>query len=207
MRKRVRIPNILWVADGVADVVTDGIVDGTIQTLDEAGKDPKHRLRRQFDDAVAEFIRDLEQSDKYAHLIEEMRNKFITGTGVSDFLNSVWQNFKSELRIGLADPGSELRRRLVGLVGGVGLALQKDATFRRKLDERIISSATFLARSNGHEIGAMIRGKFQSWDPTTAAKMLEERIGEDLQYIRINGALVGGLVGLVLYFIDRLMLA
>jgi uncharacterized membrane-anchored protein YjiN (DUF445 family) len=206
VRQRVHLPNIFGLPDFVAHQIANGIVDGAIHTLDEASKDTNHPLRHQFNEAVAQFIRDLETSDKYSHVIEEMRQKFITSTGVSDFVSSVWYNFKSEMLAGFADPDLELRRRLVQMVDSVGLALQKDDAFRHKLDKLIIFEASSLAHKHRHEIGAIIRARFKKWDPTEAAEMLEGRIGEDLQYIRINGALVGGGVGLVLYFLSRFIL-
>ena len=205
VRPRIPIPNILWIKDSLADKVADGIVNGTIETLDEASKDPNHPLRRQFEEEVAQFIRDLETSDKYSTAIQEIRQRFFTSTGVSDFLNSAWQKFKSGVLAGLSNPDSDLRKRLVGFVGSVGVALEKDGAFCRKLDEWIVSSASSLARSHGHEIGEMIRNKFHEWDPTTAAQQLEEQVGDDLQFIRVNGAIVGGFVGVVLYFLDRFL--
>lgn len=205
VRDRIHLPNILGLRDHLATKIADGIVNGTIETLDEASKNANHPLRCQFDEVIAQFISDLETSDKYAPVIQEIRQKFFTSTGVSDFLNSAWQKFKSGILAGLSDPDSDLRKRVVGFVGSVGVALEKDSAFCRKLDDWIVSSAASLARSHGHEIGEMIRNKFHEWDPTTAAQQLEEQVGDDLQFIRVNGAIVGGFVGVVLYFLDRFL--
>jgi len=201
---RKRVPDLLGLTTlfGVKELIANGIINGAIQTIEEASKEMNHPIRDQFNEAVSNFIKDLETSDKYSHAIVEMREKVITSTGISDFLKSTWNKFKSEILAGLANPDSDLRQRLVVLVRCAGFAIRKDDALRDKLDKWII----YLAIKNRRKIGEMIRDQFQRRDFTTAARLIEDQVGDDLQYIRINGALVGGFVGLVLYLLDKFLL-
>ncbi len=120
------------------------------------------------------------------------------------YLDGLWEGAKTSLLAQADDTESELRRRIAGSVAGFGASLRTDSELRHRVDvwlERIVGE--LVDRFEG-EISDLVTTTVERWDATETSQRLEELIGRDLQFIRINGTVVGGLAGLVIYAVSRL---
>ena len=186
----------------VAGVIVRNLQDGA----DEIAKDPRHPFRRRFHDKLEEIGHRLRESPEWHEKAEELKQAVLTNPVLTGSLDALWSGVKEELAARLAvDHSSRLRSRLADFVQESGLRLQADAAFQVKLDGWISDGVESLVRSHGHEIGSLIRDTVRRWDGHELAAKLEAQVGADLQYIRINGTLVGGFVGLLLHGIGHII--
>ena len=185
----------------VDSAASDALLGAIKETLKEAAKDPDHRFRQRIDDALAHFAHDLRFNpnlrDQLTNWVAEMTNHPAVGT----FVNEVWNDLKASL----SNPQSENPDRLSGMLAS-GLerladALKNDADLRNSLNARLKAWAVELSEHQGNAIVQMVSETIQGWDAKTVVNQLETAVGRDLQYIRINGTVIGGLVGVVLHVI------
>lgn len=182
------------------------IVRNLQNAADEIARNPRHPFRRRFHDKLEEIGHRLRESPEWHEKAEELKQAILTNPALTGSLDALWSGVKEELAARLAaDHPSRLRSRLADFVQESGLRLKADAEFQEKLDGWIRDGVESLVRSHGHEIGSLIRDTVHRWDGNELAAKLEEQVGADLQYIRINGTLVGGFVGLLLHGIGHLL--
>jgi uncharacterized membrane-anchored protein YjiN (DUF445 family) len=119
---------------------------------------------------------------------------------------SLWARIKTALLEAAEDPGSELRVRLEQGLVEAGQSLQRDPQLRAKIDRWIIEATGYVAEQFRHEVADLIGSTVRRWDARETAERLELQVGRDLQFIRINGTLVGGLAGLAIHVVSELLL-
>ena len=119
--------------------------------------------------------------------------------GLRDWSSSLWQKAKETLRAQAADPDSELRRRLADLLAAAGRRLGSDRRLQDGLERMVESGARALADQFHDELAGLVTGTIERWDATETSSQLELLLGRDLQFIRINGTVVGAGVGLALH--------
>lgn len=181
------------------------IVSNIQQTLDDIVDDPFHTLRLQFDDKVNELARELPESPAWHERAETLKRELLSNEALLQSLEAVWTGLKRELLADLAREDSAVKAQITRGIREIGSALAKDPAFRDKLDGWIRDAAAYLVRSHGHEIGSLIRDTVHKWDGDELSAKLEAQVGADLQFIRINGTLVGGMVGIVLHALGLLV--
>jgi uncharacterized membrane-anchored protein YjiN (DUF445 family) len=120
-------------------------------------------------------------------------------------VTNIWRDAKGELRAQACDPESDLRRRMVIGIVATGTRLQQDRTIAASVQSGLESAVTYIARNFDGEIASVITGTIARWDARETADRLELLLGPDLQYVRINGTLVGGLAGLILHAVSDLL--
>jgi uncharacterized membrane-anchored protein YjiN (DUF445 family) len=118
----------------------------------------------------------------------------------------LWADLKKSLQTQSADPESELRRRLQTTVQAVGKAILEDPVLADKVDRWVESAVLYVVESYRHEIADVIATTVAKWDPEEASRRIELQVGRDLQFIRINGTLVGGLAGLAIHTVSTALL-
>ena len=117
----------------------------------------------------------------------------------------VWKTLKRLVLDGVEDPSSALRSRIADSVVRIGEALRDDAELRDKVDNWVIRGAQHLVTEYGTEATTIITDTIQRWDAQEASRRIELHVGRDLQFIRINGTVVGALAGLVIYTIAQIL--
>ena len=189
-----------WVPRRVDRRVSEVLVDGVVDLLDDLkGRD--HQVRRQFDEAYLALLDRLENDPLTRARVASWQRDLLSGPEVERYLEQLWQSLHDHLERDLASPTSLVRDGLSQALRSLGTALERDDKMRARLDERLVAGATSLVVPWRHQIGGFIADVVASWDGQTVADRLEEAVGRDLQYIRINGTLVGALVGCGLYVI------
>jgi uncharacterized membrane-anchored protein YjiN (DUF445 family) len=124
---------------------------------------------------------------------------------VAEWVSTLWDDAKRQLRAQADDPDSDLRQRLAGLVVALGQRLDDDPALAAKIDEAMVTGATYVVDRFNGEIVGLVSGTIGRWDAAETADRLELLLGPDLQYIRINGTVVGALAGLCLHALAQVI--
>ncbi len=190
-----------WVPDAVYRRVFDRMYDRLRQRLAAMAADPHDQARQQFEEWIATLPDRLETSPELRERGERLKRDVLGSASLRDWSSSLWQKAKEGLRIQAEDPESELRRRLADALVGGGRRLGSDRRLQDGLDRVIESGARALADQFHDELAGLVTGTIERWDAAETSSQLELLLGRDLQYIRINGTVVGAAVGLGLHAI------
>ena len=190
-----------WVPDAVYRRVFDRLYDRLRQRLVAMAADPDDETRRQFEKWLAGLPDRLETSPELRERGERLKREVLGSAGLRDWSSSLWQKVKDTLRTQAADPESELRRRLADALVAAGQRLGSDSRLADGLERMVESGARALAGQFHDELADLVTGTIERWDAAETSSQLELLLGRDLQYIRINGTVVGAGVGLVLHAI------
>src|SRR6266852_402899 len=190
-----------WVPDAVYRRVVDRLYHRLRERLAGMAADPRDPTRHQFDAWIAGLPDRLETSPELRERGERLKRDILGSAGLRDWSSTLWQKAKEALRAQAADPESELRRRMADLLVAVGERLGSEARLADGLERMVESGARALADQFHDELAGLVTGTIQRWDATETSNQLELLLGHDLQYIRINGTVVGAAVGLALHAI------
>jgi uncharacterized membrane-anchored protein YjiN (DUF445 family) len=188
-----------WVPDAVYRRVFDRLYNRLRQRLVAMAADPDDPARRQFEAWIAGLPDRLETSPELRERGERIKRDVLGSAGLRDWSSSLWQKAKETLRTQAADPDSELRRRLAEALVAAGQRLASDRRLADGLERAVESGVRALADQFHDELAGLVTGTIERWDAAETSSQLELLLGRDLQYIRINGTVVGAAVGLALH--------
>jgi uncharacterized membrane-anchored protein YjiN (DUF445 family) len=190
-----------WVPDAVYRRVFDRLFTRLRHRLAAMAADPGDEARHQFEEWIAGLPDRLETSPELRERGEQFKREVLGSAGLRDWSSSLWQKAKEALRVQAADPESELRRGLADALGAAGRRLGSDRRLQDGLERMVESGARALAGQFHDELAGLVTGTIERWDAAETSSQLELLLGRDLQFIRINGTVVGAGVGLVLHAI------
>lgn len=190
-----------WVDHLVGDRIHRELMDFT----DKVRRDPNHELRRSATKFLFEFADDLQYDQATIARAEKVKEQIMARDEVAKAAETAWSAAKRIVLESVEDPSSALRTRIADSVVRVGESLRDDADLRDKVDGWIIRAAQHLVSQYGTEITAIITETIERWDADEASRRIELHVGRDLQFIRINGTVVGSLAGLVIYSVAQLI--
>ena len=199
LRERFGRESPWWLPGAVEDRIFDRLLDGARQLLHEINIDPDHEFRRQFDVWVTDLADRLEHSPELAARSEELKRELLNHPELRAWLAGLWGDLKGQVRTQAADGDSELRRRLAELVVQMAQELRDDPAMAAKLDQMAEGAVRYIAEHFHGEIAGLVSGTIARWDASETSAKLELLLGPDLQFIRINGTVVGGLAGLAIH--------
>jgi uncharacterized membrane-anchored protein YjiN (DUF445 family) len=194
-----------WLPGAVEDRIFDRLLDGVRALVDAIVEDPNHEVRRQLDERLAQLATDLETSPELLARGEQIKHDLLAQPQLRAWTSSLWSDIKAVLRAQAADPGSDLRRRLAEAFRGAGARLQDDPALAETVQEGLETAVGYVAETFNGEIATLVSGTVERWDAAETSRRLELLLGPDLQYIRINGTVVGGLAGLALHTIATVL--
>ena len=171
--------------------------------LAEVAANPEHQLRAKFDDAVQLFITRLQHDPDWARKAEEIRHYLQTNPTLGNYVQQLWQDLRAALQRDLADEHSAVARNVRAMGLWLGQSLAQDAALRQALNERLQVWVQSLAPDVAQFVAQHIEDTVRRWDAQEMSQLIELNIGKDLQTIRINGTVVGGLIGLVLFTLSH----
>jgi len=201
LRDRFEAESPRWVPDTVYRMVFDRLYHRLRQRLVAMAADPDDETRRQFEEWIAGLPDRLETSPELRERGERLKRDILGSAELRDWSSSLWQKAKDTLRTQAADPESELRRQLAAALVAVGQRLGSDRSLADGLERMVESGARALADQFHDELADLVTGTIERWDAAETSSQLELLLGPDLQYIRINGTVVGAGVGLALHAI------
>jgi uncharacterized membrane-anchored protein YjiN (DUF445 family) len=190
-----------FVPHGVYRRVFDRLYDRLRERLAMMAADPDDAMRLQFEAWLAGLPDRLESSPELRERGERLKHDVLDSPGMRDWASSLWQHAKDTLRIQAADPRSELRGQLAGALTAAGRRLETDSGLQERLQKMVESGARALADQFHDEFAGLVTGTIERWDAEQTSNQLELLLGRDLQFIRINGTVVGAGVGLALHAI------
>jgi uncharacterized membrane-anchored protein YjiN (DUF445 family) len=201
LRERFEAESPRWMPDAVYRRVFDRLYTRLRDRLAAMAADPGDEARRQFEKWLAGLPDRLETSPELRERGERFKRDVLGSAGLRDWSSSLWKKAKETLRTQAADPESELRRRLADALAAVGRRLGSDRHLQESLERVVESGARALADQFHDELAGLVTGTIQRWDAAETSSQLELLLGHDLQFIRINGTVVGAGVGLALHAI------
>ncbi len=194
-----------WSPRFVDQLVGDRIHRELMDFTDKVRRNPDHELRRSATRFLFDFADDLQNDDATIQRAENVKDQIMARDEVARAAETAWNAAKRILLESVDDPSSALRTRVADSVMRIGESLRDDADLRDKVDRWIIRAAQHLVTEYGAEITTVITDTIERWDAEEASRRIELHVGRDLQFIRINGTVVGSLAGLVIYSVVQLI--
>ena len=161
--------------------------------------DPGHRVRLALDDVLHRFAKDLQTDPDTLRQAGDVQQRLLEHPGVRAAIEAVWQTTRRVLVEASEDPDSHLRRRAAESIAGFGRRLTGDAVLRATVDRYLEDAVGHLVTTYRDEVATVISDTVRRWDGAEASRRIELHVGRDLQFIRINGTVVGALVGLLIH--------
>jgi uncharacterized membrane-anchored protein YjiN (DUF445 family) len=194
-----------WVPEPVDDRIFTKIFDGLRGFLVEVARSENHALRAHLDARLGELVERLQHDPDLAARADALLEELLDHPAVRAWTASLWGELKAGLQTQARDPDSELRRRLEAAVTEAGAKLLAEEDLQDKIDRWLEGVARYVVEAEGHQVGDLIAGTVERWDPNEASRRIETQVGRDLQFIRINGTVVGALAGLVIHALGTLV--
>ena len=200
---RTRAP--WWSPQWVDDAVVGRIHGELLSWTQDVQRNPTHRIRTSIDDLLGDLARDLQHDPATAEAMARMQERILTDPSAAGTVAELWEGLAVVLTEALEDPDGPLPTRLGLALADAAGSLAQDPGACRVLDRRSAEVVAGLVERHGSEVASVISGTVQRWDAAETSRLLESYVGRDLQFIRINGTVVGGLVGLVLHTLSQIL--
>ena len=194
-----------WAPPRLNDVVTRRLHTELLGWLEEIRNDPGHQARQAFDSLLTQLAHDLQHDPDTQERTERLKVRLLEHPQIVESSVALWNALRRALQSSLVDPDGAVRERLCAELARFGAQLREDEELRRRLDGTAADVAVFAVSRYGAEVTAVITHTIQRWDGKEAARRIELHVGRDLQFIRINGTIVGGLVGVLIHTVAVLV--
>jgi uncharacterized membrane-anchored protein YjiN (DUF445 family) len=191
-----------WVPKAIDRGLSRTVADQALQLLDELA-DPDCEARSDFDALVAGLIKELRESQRYRERIESIKRDILNSGRVESSIDTAADELRRLALEDMAEKRSSIRDAIANAVLAFGRRLEADEGLRHRLERRLIWFARSMVLPWRHNIGRFIADVMRGWEARTVADRIQHAVGRDLQYVRINGTLVGGLVGGLLFLLTR----
>jgi len=173
--------------------------------FEDVKADPDHPLRREFDRFAHDLIEDLRNSPAAAARAEELKREFLERPELQAIGANIWQSFRDFVEEDTRSPHSAIRRQFAAMLAEIGRRLAEDRAVRADMNAGFVIAFSAFIESQKRGVSTFIADQVKRWDLKQLVRIIEVNVGRDLQYIRFNGMVIGGIAGLVLYTIERLL--
>jgi uncharacterized membrane-anchored protein YjiN (DUF445 family) len=184
---------------GLDETLADKILDGLLRLLDDMSIDPGHPVRMKAEDALARLAEDLQFDEVMQRRVAEWRDEVLDNEAMRRWLDGLWEQGRAALLRAARDPRSAMGGKFGETLRQLGETLQNDARLRTTINRFARRAAVGFSARYGESIVKLVSETVRGWDTRTITTRLEDAVGRDLQYIRVNGTIVGGLVGLTIH--------
>lgn len=207
IRAQVRTRTLwVWRLIALDARASDALIGAIDDTLKAIARDPGHPVRARLTELLHQFADDLERSPELRAQIGRIAADIAAYPSVGAYLQDLWRGLKAELTAGAGSGGAgPARQGLASAIARFGEALAEDAEVQDVINRRLRAFLSELAGRHGPDIASLISDTIRNWDSRTIVAKLEQNVGPDLQYIRINGTVIGGLVGLAIHQLTLLI--
>ena len=194
-----------WTPEWLDKRVSKWLHKQVVRWIDEIATDPHHTARRALDTWLTDLSRDLENNPATMQRFEALKARVLTQPRVIDTSIKLWDALRRALIGSLGDESSLLRSRVLEEIESWGRRLIEDEALASRLDARLSDVAAYAVKTYGNEVATIISATVNRWDGKETAERIELHVGKDLQFIRINGTVVGGLAGLTIHAVSHLL--
>lgn len=204
IRERIDQESPWWIPEEIDEKIAEKLVGSIDRTLRQIRDEADHPMRERFDVALREFIERLQTSPSVIEKAEAIKHELLDREAVRAFSSSLWDDARNSLVRYAETPDAPA---LTGIANGLvsfGEAVKQDAVLLEKIDRWLVDVVAHLVERYRDEVAGLISDTVSSWDAQDTSRRIELAVGRDLQFIRINGTLVGGLAGLAIYTLTRL---
>jgi uncharacterized membrane-anchored protein YjiN (DUF445 family) len=199
IRARVQKESPWWLPGFVDDRILKKMLERIEHQLFEMALDQDHPLRGQFNQWVQKLAHDLKNSTEHRRLGDDFKQQLLENDELQDYLYGLWRELAGNIESDLDKPESAIRQQVGQWLGNVADELEEDRDMQAWLNTWLVNAITLVVGRNSAQIASLISDTVKSWDGMDTSRRVELAIGRDLQFIRINGTLVGGLVGVLIH--------
>jgi uncharacterized membrane-anchored protein YjiN (DUF445 family) len=189
---------------GLDEKLAEAIIDGLRKLTIDMAVDPHHPLREKAEEGLATLAWDMQHDEDMRGRVEGWKNEIIANKAVTDWVGGLWENSRAALLKAARDPDAVMAGKFGEALKQLGETLQQDGRLNKAINQFARRSVVGVVATYGSGIVTLVSETVRGWDARTVTDRLENAVGRDLQYIRINGTLVGGLVGLLIHTIEVL---
>ena len=190
---------------GLDETLANKILDGLRKLADDIAADPQHPLRAKAEEGLARLAVDLQYDPELQARVEQFKEDMIGNPALQRWLDGMWERSRAALLRVVRDPDRAMAGGLGDALRQLGETLQRDPRLSLTINRFVRRAAVGMVADYGDAIVRLVSDTVRGWDANTITGRLENAVGRDLQYIRINGTLVGGLVGLCIHAVDVLL--
>ena len=202
IRARVKQESPWWVPGVVENRLQDKVISSLEKTLNDVAVDPAHPLRQRYEEAVVNFVDSLRTNPDVIAKAEQIKLDLLAHPAVGEFSRSVWSDVKTRVTNyaeRMANNAEQEPDQIEKWLGNLGRAVLSDPELSAKVDGWVVELVTYAVEQARDEVAQLIASTVAAWDADATSRKIELQIGRDLQFIRINGTIVGGLVGVLLH--------
>ncbi len=199
-----RLPS--WVPSVAMRLIDDTVYNEAVKFVAAVQADPQHPARLAIDRYLVRLADNLQHDPATIGRLEDAKSAVFDSPRVRQLAAEAWNTAKTGLLRALEDPQSPLRRRAADALAEIGVRLATEPALQKRVDDRITDAAVFLVGRYRHDIASIITDTVEKWDPAETTEKIELMVGRDLQYIRLNGTIVGALAGVVIFTIAHALL-
>jgi len=181
------------------------IVASATAFFEEVRNDPKHPFRGEFNRMLLSFVDRLGSDPTFASRIDGLKRDLLARPELGDLAHNIWSNTRSFIERSASGETQVLQQHLAGMFVKAGEALAGDAELRGEINQGLVAVLTSFIADQKSGVSTFIADQVKAWDMAQLISLIEINIGKDLQYIRFNGSLIGGLAGLALYTLEYLL--
>lgn len=186
---------------GLDDRLANSVIDGLYKLLAEMHVDPEHPVRGKVEEGLVNLASDLQNDPDMRARVERMKNDLLANPAVGDWWMGVWERLRHSLIDMLRNPDRAMSGQMGDSLGELGERLQADPALQLQVNRFARRTLVGVVNRYGEQIVSLVSTTVKSWDASTITMRIERAVGRDLQFIRINGTLVGGLVGVTIHFL------
>jgi uncharacterized membrane-anchored protein YjiN (DUF445 family) len=201
IKDRVKKGSYTFIPAFVDNKIADKITSGLSDFFKEIEQDPNHEIRNLITQKIYDFSTELKQDPKWEEEFKNIKNDLLKNDKLNEYSNDIWISIKNTLTKELQDDESSLKKYLSKNLNEFSQNLKNDENFQKKIDDWVRVTAYKYILKNTHQFGNLISSTVGNWQGKELSEKLELEVGKDLQFIRVNGTIVGGLVGLIIYTI------
>ena len=187
---------------GLDEKLANAIIDGLLKMLDEMSEDPGHPLRAKAEEGLARLAEDLQTDPAMQERVARLKSEILENPAMRRWIDGLWEQARAGLLKAARNPDSAMAGKFGEALSQLGTTLQGDARLRTTINRFARRAAVGATASYGDGLVRLVSDTVRGWDAATVTDRLENAVGRDLQYIRVNGTVVGGLVGLTLHALD-----
>jgi uncharacterized membrane-anchored protein YjiN (DUF445 family) len=199
IRGNVQRESPWWLPGFIDDRIVQQMLNRIETLLLQMSLDPDHPVRGDFDRILRDWADDLRTSPELHRAAEEFKRAALENENLQDYLYGLWMNLVHGMETDLQSGDSAIRAQLGSFVASLAHELEVDRDMQALVNRWLVDSSIALLEDNRHAVASLVSDTVASWDGDETSERVELAIGHDLQYIRINGTLVGGLVGLAIH--------
>ncbi|MBW8358645.1 MAG: DUF445 domain-containing protein [Weeksellaceae bacterium] len=206
VKERVKKESYFLIPKFVDDTIAEKITGGLSKFFEEVENDPEHSLRAEITKKLYAFSAEIQSEAKWEDEFRSIKNDFLNEDKLTQYSKDIWISIKKSLSKELEEDGSALKTYLGKNLTELSQNLQTDEKLQYKIDHWVRVTAYKYILKNTHQAANLISSTVGNWQGKELSEKLELEVGKDLQFIRVNGTLVGGLVGLIIYTITNFFL-